>query len=71
MNVVMRILKSKKAAYALIPMVVNLVVSLGGGDPTAMIMMAMNSFFGALLLIQGALDFRFGSPSDGTKSYNK
>ena len=67
MNVEMRILNSKKAAYALIPMVVNLVVALGGGDPTAMVMMAMNTFFGALLLIQGVLDFRYGSSSDGTK----
>jgi len=67
MNLVMRILNSKKAAYALIPMVVNLVVSLGGGDPTAMVMIAMNTFFGALLLIQGVLDFRYGSASDGTK----
>jgi len=67
MNTLMRIMSSKKAIYALIPVFANAFVQLGGGDPTSMMMMVLNTAFGALLLIQGVLDFRFGSQSDGSK----
>lgn len=67
MNIIARILKSKKAIYAIIPVAANAVVLTFGYDPTSMLMLVLDAAFGWLTFIQGMLDLRFGSASDGTK----
>ena len=57
MNVIRRIIGSKKVILALVPILVNVVASMGGlavpGDAV-------------MLLVQGLLDFKWGSQSDGS-----
>jgi hypothetical protein len=61
-----RILGSKKAVYAAIPMLANLGVALTGHDVTQPLMLVLDAGFALLLLSQFFLDMRWGSPSDGT-----
>ena len=64
-----RIIGSKKVMLSLIPLIVSMVgtfgfdMSLFEGN----ILDATNAFFGVLVVIQGFLDHRHGSPSDGSE----
>ena len=67
MRVLDRIINSKKFALTTIPVVINLISSAGGWAlPLDPIMLVVDSFFGGLLGIQGLLDYKWGSRSDGT-----
>lgn len=67
-NVITRIVNSKKAIYAVIPVVANVIVSVFGYDPTSTVILVLDAAFAALLFFQGVIDVRFGSQSDGTKT---
>ena len=62
-----RILGSKKAIYAYIPIGINAVATLFGVDiATSKMVLTVDLFFGALLAAQFLLDLRWGSQSDGS-----
>lgn len=61
-----RILNSKKALYAMVPVVVNAVASFGGADLTQPAIVILDAAFALLIVAQTVLDLRFGSASDGT-----
>lgn len=61
-----RILLSKKLIYAAVPVIANAVAAFAGYDPTSKAMLVLDAAFALLLVIQGLLDFHFGSASDGT-----
>ena len=62
-----RILGSKKAIYAYIPIAVNAVATVFGVDvATSKMVMIVDLFFGGLLAAQFMLDLRWGSQSDGS-----
>lgn len=65
MSVIKRVIKSKKAFYALVPVVANLVAQLFGIDSTEIFMFVLDAAFALLLVSQAALDLRYGSVSDG------
>ncbi len=66
MNAVMRIVNSQKVILATIAGVSSLAASWMGFDPTEGVMLIANAAFGLLIAIQGILDFKWGSKSDGT-----
>lgn len=61
-----RIFVSKKLFYVMVPVVATAVGEFFGFDPTAKIFITLDVLFGGLALMQGVLDLRFGSASDGT-----
>ncbi len=69
-EVLPRSLGGKKATYAQIPVLVNLLAGLFGVDYTNSVVMVVDVAFGALLLAQFALDLRWGSRSDGSGLLN-
>jgi len=64
-----RILSSQKAIYAMIPVLANTVAGLAGVDPTQPLLLTLDAVFALLLLVQFALDMRWGSPSDGSGAF--
>ncbi len=66
MNVIKRILDSKKVALLMVPVVANFVLDAFGIDITAVSVLILNAAFAGLALAQFVLDLRFGSSSDGT-----
>ncbi len=71
MDYVARILAGKKAAYAELAVIANSLAALTGVDLTDPLMLVLDSAFGLLLVIQGILDFKWGSSSDKTGSKAK
>ena len=68
MNVIKRIISSKKAIYAMVPVVVNVVGAFVQIDLTQPAILVLDGAFGLLLVAQGILDMIYGSPSDGTNA---
>jgi hypothetical protein len=67
MNVIRRIIGSKKVILALVPILVNVVASMGGfAVPSDTVMLLVDGTFGMLVGIQGLIDFKWGSQSDGS-----
>lgn len=66
MNVIRRIVASKKAIYAMVPVVANAAGAVIGADVQHPAMLVLDLAFASLLLAQWILDLRWGSPSDGT-----
>lgn len=66
MELLMRILASKKAIYAMVPVVANFLVLALGYDPTAVAMLVLDAAFAFLVAAQTVLDAVHGSASDGT-----
>jgi len=66
METIRRIIGSKKAIYAMVPVFANAVSSVAGVDPQAPALLVLDLGFAALLLVQFLLDLRWGSTSDGT-----
>lgn len=64
-KVLSRIINSKKTILAVVPIAASIGSTYFGVDPTDGLMAIVNGFFGALLIAQGFLDFKWGSPSDG------
>ena len=64
-----RILGSQKALYAMIPVLANAVAGLAGVDPTQPLLLTLDAVFAALVLLQFALDLRWGSPSDKSGAF--
>jgi len=62
-----RIFASKKFIYAAVPIIANAVAAFMGYDPTTKAMLVLDAGFAILLVMQGLLDIRFGSPSDDTE----
>lgn len=63
-----RITGSQKAQVVAITGALNgLVKALTGAEPTEGVMLIVNIGAGLLVLIQGVLDLKWGSNSDGTK----
>ena len=48
------------------PVLSNVAASVAGVDLEHQLMLVVDAFFAILLVIQGALDFAYGSKSDGT-----
>jgi hypothetical protein len=67
MNVIRRIIGSKKVILALVPILVNVVASMGGlAVPGDAVMLLVDGTFAILVSVQGLLDFKWGSQSDGS-----
>lgn len=66
MEVLRRVIGSKKTVIAFVGMLATLLVDLGVPDVSDLAIQGVEALFGILLLTQGALDFKHGSPSDGT-----
>jgi len=66
MDVVNRLLGSQKLWIVAVTAVGNVVAASFGVDVTEPAMMVADTAFGLLLLIQGVLDYKWGSVSDGT-----
>jgi hypothetical protein len=62
-----RIYSSKKVIYAAVPIFANVVAGFFGMDPTSKMILVIDAAFAMLLIIQGFLDIKFGSPSDSTE----
>jgi hypothetical protein len=61
-----RIIGSKKVLLAAIAGIANAVAATTGQNPMEGFMLVANGLFGALITLQGLLDLRWGSKSDGT-----
>ncbi len=61
-----RIINSKKTILGAIPILANLVASFFGVDLEGQMMLLVDSIFGLLVVGQFALDYKHGSPSDGS-----
>lgn len=68
MEVLKRIINSKKTVLAMVPIISTLVGDVFGFDPTEGLLAVVNAAFSLLLVGQIALDYKHGSPSDGTKT---
>ncbi len=67
MGVIRRIIGSKKVILALVPILVNVVASMGGiAVPSDSMMLLVDGTFALLVGVQGLLDFKYGSQSDGS-----
>ena len=66
MHTLMRILNSRKVQTAVIGLGATIGVEATGVDYSGVLTQAMSVVTILLVGIQGALDWRFGSPSDGT-----
>ena len=67
MSVINRIIGSKKFILTTIPVVANIISqAFGWALPTDPVMFLIDGAFGLLVGIQGVLDWRHGSKSDGT-----
>lgn len=61
-----RIIGSKKVVLSLVPIVASLAATYTGHDPLEGLTAVVNLAFAQLVIIQGVLDFKWGSASDGT-----
>jgi len=61
-----RVLASKKAMYAAVPGIANLLCEVLGIDVTQPAVLVLDAAFASLLVAQFALDLRWGSCSDNT-----
>lgn len=68
MDWIKRILAGKKATYVEMSIIVNSIATMTGIDLMDPMMLLLNSGFGLLVVIQGILDFKWGSSSDKTGS---
>lgn len=66
MKVLKRIINSKKAIYAFVPILVNAIGAFVDIDLTQPAILVLDGAFGLLLVAQGVLDMIYGSQSDGT-----
>lgn len=67
MQVMMRIIGSKKVILMLVPILANALAAVGGfAVPTDTVMLLVDGAFGMLVGIQGMIDFKWGSRSDGS-----
>lgn len=66
MELINRIIGSKKFVLAMVPVTANLIGDLVGFDPTHLFMLVIDVAFATLVLAQFGLDFKWGSASDGT-----
>jgi len=67
MEVLRRIIGSKKVWLTLIPSVFTVLsVEMAGLQPV--VVLGVDALFAVLIVLQGALDLKNGSPSDGTIS---
>ena len=67
MEVLSRIVSSQKVIVGVIAAISNAVASTMGYEVTEGVMLVANGIFGLLITIQGALDYKWGSKSDGTR----
>lgn len=63
MEVLMRIIGSKKVILAIVASVFTVV---GSEQFRPIVIQSVDALFALLIVVQGALDFKHGSPSDGT-----
>lgn len=66
MNVLGRIISSKKVILALVGSLLAAAISIGMPDVSDVVIQGVEAIFGVLIVVQGALDYKHGSPSDGT-----
>lgn len=65
-NLISRVLLSKKKVEALSGIVAAFVLTSTGHDLTEPFSQVVVGFFGLLVVVQAALDWKWGSHSDGT-----
>lgn len=65
-EVMKRIVSSKKTVLAMVPIAASVGATFFGYDPTEGLTLIVNSVFSILVVVQGFLDFKWGSPSDHT-----
>lgn len=65
-TMIQRLLVSKKLIYAAIPPLAAMVAGIFGVDPMHKALLVLDGLFATLLVIQGFLDVKFGSASDGS-----
>jgi hypothetical protein len=66
LEVLNRIIHSKKVMLGLIGMLLTIAIDMGMPDVSDVVIQGVEALFALLITIQGALDFKHGSPSDGT-----
>ncbi len=66
MEALKRIVGSQKVIMGVVAAIGNAVATSMGYDVTEGVLLVGNGIFGLLITIQGALDFKWGSKSDGT-----
>lgn len=66
-DVIKRILDSKKTIMAMIPVLCTAIAEATGFNPLSWTLIGVDIAFAVLVGIQGVLDYKYGSPSDGTE----
>jgi len=69
LKAIRKIVGSQKSILVAVAALTNVVADLFGIDVTAPTMMVVDSAFVLLVVIQGMLDMRWGSQSDGTGEF--
>lgn len=66
MDLLNRIIMSKKAIFAMVPVIATAIAEILGFDPTSWFLIVLDTAFAVLVAAQTVLDAIHGSASDGT-----